>query len=63
MSITAIVVCVVFLAFFLFVMPLSIYLFAKLFPDRYPSFIGFPEDPVKPRDTQKIVRPDDPAAR
>ncbi len=59
MSILSIFVCFVFLGFFLFVMPLSIYLFAKLFPDKYPSFIGFPEDPVRPRDTQKIAKSDD----
>jgi hypothetical protein len=62
MSIVTGFVCFVFLGFFLFVLPLSIYLFAKLFPDEYPGFIGFPEDPVRVRDTVKIVHSDDPAA-
>jgi len=62
MSIVSMLVCFVFLGFFLFVLPLAIYLFARLFPDKYPSFIGFPEDPVRARDTVKIVRSDDPAA-
>jgi hypothetical protein len=60
MSILSIFVCFVFLGFFLFVMPLSIYLFAKLFPDKYPSFIGFPEDPMKARGAQSIAQSDDP---
>jgi hypothetical protein len=62
MSIASSLICLVFLGFFLCVMPLSIYLFAKRFPSKYPSFIGFPEDPGKPRDTQKIGRADDPSA-
>jgi hypothetical protein len=72
MSIVNMLVCFVFLGFFLFVVPLSIYLFARFFPNKYPSFIGFPEDPVRTRDIAKIVRAvrtdrtdrtDDPPAR
>ena len=62
MLIVPLLLWIVFLGFFLFVMPLSIYLFAKLFPDKYPSFIGFPEDPVKSRDPPSVDRSDDPAA-
>ena len=62
MSIASLLLCIAFLGFFLLVMPLSLYLFARLFPDRYPGFIGFPDDAVRPPDTHQIVQPDDPAA-
>lgn len=52
----------VFLGFFLGVIPLSIYLFAKLVPDRLPDFIGFPENPVGTPAPPEIVGPDDPEA-
>ncbi len=38
MSVVSILLCFVFLGFFLLLMPLAIYLFAKLVPEKYPSF-------------------------
>lgn len=51
MSIVSVMLWCVFLAFFLLVLPVSIYLFAKLFPNEYPSFIGFPEKTTPTADT------------
>ncbi len=42
MSIVSMLVCFGFLGFFLFVMPLAIYLFAKLFPNKYRGVLDFP---------------------
>jgi hypothetical protein len=49
MSLASVFVLLGFLAFFLFVVPVSIYLFAKFFPKRGSSMFGFPEDSA-PRD-------------
>jgi hypothetical protein len=38
-----------FLGFFFVLGPIALYLFVKLFPTRYPDFIGFPEKPSSDR--------------
>jgi hypothetical protein len=43
-SLTQVFVLLGFLAFFLVVIPVSIWLFAKYFPKRQDSVFGFPED-------------------
>lgn len=63
MSTTSMLLWFVFLGFFLFVMPLLLYLFAQRFPDKYPNFIGFPEDVARQRDPRENARADDPASR
>jgi hypothetical protein len=62
MLILPLLLWLVFLGFFFCLLPLSIYLFAKLFPVRYPRFIGFPDNPARGRDPARVVRSDDPAA-
>jgi hypothetical protein len=42
-SIASILLWCGFLVFFLLILPVSIYLFAKWLPNEYPGFIGFPE--------------------
>jgi len=44
LSLASFFVLLVFLAFFLVVIPVSIYLFARFFPKRESSIFGFPED-------------------
>jgi hypothetical protein len=44
LSLASVFVLLFFLAFFLVVMPVSIYLFARFFPKRESSIFGFPED-------------------
>ncbi len=63
MSTASLLLCFAFLGFFLFLMPLLLYLFARRFPDKYPSFIGFPDDAARPRDFGDNARGDDPASR
>jgi hypothetical protein len=50
LSLASVFVLLFFLAFFLFVIPVSIYLFAKFFPKRGSSIFGFPEEPRPPDD-------------
>jgi len=38
-----------FLGFFFVLGPIALYLFVKLFPTRYPDYIGFPEKPPSDR--------------
>ena len=45
MSLASVFVLLGFLAFFLFVIPVGIWLFAKYFPQRGNSVFGFPQDP------------------
>ncbi len=44
MSLASFFVLLFFLAFFLVVIPVAIYLFARFFPQRGSSIFGFPED-------------------
>ena len=43
MSLASFFVLVVFLGFFLLIVPVAIWLFARFFPRKLPEFIGFPE--------------------
>jgi len=63
MSLASVFVLLGFLAFFLFVVPVSIYLFAKFFPQRGSSIFGFPEEPAErpapPDDWPRIKKSED----
>jgi len=60
MLIVTLLLWIVFLGVFFFVLPLSIFLFAKLFRHKYPRFIGFPDNPARGRNAARVVGPHDP---
>jgi hypothetical protein len=57
MSLASVFVLLVFLAFFLFIVPVSIYLFARFFPKRGSSIFGFPEDRPPENGWPRIKKP------
>ena len=58
MSIGLILMWCGFLLFFFVIMPVALYLFGKLVPERFPSFVGFPWDSERLRDIGRLYTPD-----